>query len=589
MSTVAPSTSSIERSSSFLAKQTLAKNQTASPIANAFAALLLSAEEGEPTISPDTTGRVPDDESIGQPPDASKSLADPGQAALAGLLNWQALAATSASTPAASATAQPGTVLGTSALSSQVLTPSAPTIPTLGTSDTPAMPSRLAAAMVKPDAANVSIPSSVAGGHLRTNDPAATALQPVPTSLTAATSLQPAPATLTASAFLQPATASVTPATSLQPTQASLTPATSLQPAPATLPAATSLQPAPASLTATTPAAASGPQVRSLELTANALTAPIPALPPITPIQEPNANRTGTGTDPTQVALTTPRAFAEALTSGAETSNAGKHRAGIARGLLAANSSSTKTSAGNGLPTNVTAAQTSESAVLARATVDLVPRSGSNAASDTPSSDAPTTEETLLKPENSRLATSNGASGAEPMPIGDQSAAPTLAETAPMTTLPPGSMAEVMDELSGQIAYWASQGTQRASLTVGNGTDNPLEVNISIRDGEVHVAFEAAEDEIRQALTTSAEDLLKTMLENKGMTLGDVTFGQHPPSAGQGAFAQHQRSENDQASGSGAGKTTRAQRQSASESASAAALVARRPDIATAEKVDLFA
>jgi flagellar hook-length control protein FliK len=150
------------------------------------------------------------------------------------------------------------------------------------------------------------------------------------------------------------------------------------------------------------------------------------------------------------------------------------------------------------------------------------------------------------------------------------------------------NMADIMDELSGQIAYWASQGTQRANLTVGGNRDNPLEVSIAMRDGEVHVAFEAAQDDIREALTTNAEAILRNMLESRGMTLGDVTVGQRPPSPDQGAATPQERNgQNPEAAARLAPTVSAGATRTGSGHTSAPML--RRPDIATAQKVDLFA
>ncbi len=93
----------------------------------------------------------------------------------------------------------------------------------------------------------------------------------------------------------------------------------------------------------------------------------------------------------------------------------------------------------------------------------------------------------------------------------------------------PESMEQAMDQLGAHIAYWATQGNQRASLTIGDGQNNPLGVNISFENGEVHVHFETDEAEVKEALSASAEEMLNHMLEARGLALGDVSIG-----AGQG-------------------------------------------------------
>ena len=95
---------------------------------------------------------------------------------------------------------------------------------------------------------------------------------------------------------------------------------------------------------------------------------------------------------------------------------------------------------------------------------------------------------------------------------------------APTPTTPEG-MEQAMEELGAQIAYWSTQGNQRASLTIGEGSNAPLDVKIAFENGEVHVQFETDESEVRDALNLSAEDTLNRMLEARGMSLGDVSVG----------------------------------------------------------------
>lgn len=119
MSTVTPSTSNIERSSSFATKNTPTKTPGANQPANAFAALLMSVEDVETSVSPDASPLLADGASgstTANKGDAPESPMDAGQAALAGLLNWQALAtADNAAQTATGSTASPTgstTILG---------------------------------------------------------------------------------------------------------------------------------------------------------------------------------------------------------------------------------------------------------------------------------------------------------------------------------------------------------------------------------------------------------------------------------------------------------------------------------------------
>lgn len=116
--------------------------------------------------------------------------------------------------------------------------------------------------------------------------------------------------------------------------------------------------------------------------------------------------------------------------------------------------------------------------------------------------------------------------GAAGGPSGTDSA--TTMANAPADVPTPTSqdaMERTMERLSAQVSYWATQGNQRASLTIAGEHDQPIEVRVSFEKGEVSVHFETDEPSMRDALTTSAEDMLNRMLETKGMTLGNVSVG----------------------------------------------------------------
>lgn len=142
-----------------------------------------------------------------------------------------------------------------------------------------------------------------------------------------------------------------------------------------------------------------------------------------------------------------------------------------------------------------------------------------------------------------------------------------------------------MEELGAQIAYWSTQGNQRASLTIGEGSNAPLDVKIAFENGAVHVQFETDESEVRDALNLSAEDTLNRMLEARGMSLGDVSIGS----------GQAKESPSSAFSDSGQQEPSRASSltHSASASTGTSPTVAgapRRPEsIISANKLDFFA
>lgn len=496
MSTVTPSTSNIERSTNFVSKNAQTKNQASNPIANAFAALLMSAEEVEAPVSANASGTLADDGRASTDNTQGANATPPtdaGQAALAGLLNWQALAAAdnSAQGAAGNTTSSAGTN-------------STPMISLLATQVDLSKPGKLSADTLTgnvPGSSTAPFAQGIAQTSLQAVDPIPGPLQPE------------------------------------QPTSIANNPVT-------------------------------GIDVSSMVPTTEASVVPLPA------------NPTG---------LATSQATAEVLTNGADRVGFAKTRVGASRNPSPAGAATAKAGAGATLQSNAPSGKATEPDLLPRATVDLVARPESEVASGTADASAPADESAPFKREEARLVAETGAPGAEHLHTSDHTPT-TLAPTdlpPPAGTTPDSSMADVMDNLSGQIAYWAAQGSQKASLTVGDDKDNPLEVNISMRDGEVHVAFEATQAEVRNALTTSAEDLLKTMLESKGMTLGDVTVGQRQSPADSGASTSENRQGSDQAITPRTASGT--QHRAAAGSTDSLAQPPRRPTIATATKLDLFA
>lgn len=526
MSTVTTSTSNIERSPHFLSKQALGKAQTANPLANAFAALLQSAEESDAPPTADPTDPLADDT---QPSarrtknETPPSAADAGQAALAGLLNWQALSATGGGTPAAASTP-------------------------------PGLP----------------------------NSP----LNSLPGSLSALANTPQADGTMLGTTTSTTATAEATLATASAPLQQTTASPFSL----GTPVAAPSLAPGDA------PQPVSGGALPAPDINQASTSAKVD--PFTQPVAKALADTSvGGAAQASEVAKSASPAgaaqwAADALAAGAEKPHTTKSRVGMARNALptATSSATSFSQSGNvaGSPHASASAAMPETGVLPRATVDLIARNASTQSPDDAETETNATDALALKPEVAPTAVQTTAPGQESAYATEQAPASLAAPDTVATNTPPtDQMLNIMDELSGQIAYWAAQGNQRASLTVGEDTDNPLEVSIAMRDGEVHVAFEAAQGDIRDALTASAEALLRDMLESKGMTLGDITVSHRQPAAQHDAPTPDRRNPGDTAATRGvSGSHARPQ---AAGSADSAALAPRRPHIATAQKVDLYA
>lgn len=224
-----------------------------------------------------------------------------------------------------------------------------------------------------------------------------------------------------------------------------------------------------------------------------------------------------------------------------------------------------------------------------RTTVSLASPTASETATEAPSGSPSAAEaDARGKVDTARLATPESTTPADFSPANEASSSATAPEVPQASTLFTSDMAAAtLDELTGQIAYWASQGTQKASFSLKNDQDAPLEVSVAIRKGEVDVTFDAVGEEIREALQSAAEGLLKNMLESQGMSLGDVTFSSQGQASSQSNFTHQQFTGNEHA---GMGRRQPAGNRSTSATADVSTSpVTKRPDIATSEKVDLFA
>jgi len=84
------------------------------------------------------------------------------------------------------------------------------------------------------------------------------------------------------------------------------------------------------------------------------------------------------------------------------------------------------------------------------------------------------------------------------------------------------------DELGTQITWMAHQGVQSASLQLSPEHLGPLEVHISVRDGNASVWFGAAQADTRAALE-QALPRLREMFATQGLTLADSSVSREPP------------------------------------------------------------
>ncbi|MDP3425580.1 MAG: flagellar hook-length control protein FliK [Burkholderiaceae bacterium] len=158
---------------------------------------------------------------------------------------------------------------------------------------------------------------------------------------------------------------------------------------------------------------------------------------------------------------------------------------------------------------------------LARAVAGL---SANNAPSEatSPSPEAAESPVAMAQPAGRSADPSGAGSGGAGA---DTGATTEVAVPDPAQATPSDAMEHTMERLSAQVSYWATQGAQRANLTIAGDQADPLNVTIAFEKGEINVHFETDEASVREALQTGAEEILNRLLEAKGMTLGSVSIG----------------------------------------------------------------
>ncbi len=88
------------------------------------------------------------------------------------------------------------------------------------------------------------------------------------------------------------------------------------------------------------------------------------------------------------------------------------------------------------------------------------------------------------------------------------------------------------DELGAKLTWMAHQGIQSASLQLSPEHLGPLQVSISVHDGQASVWFGAAQADTRTALQQSLPQL-RELFAGQGLTLADAGVSREPP-RGQG-------------------------------------------------------
>jgi flagellar hook-length control protein FliK len=84
------------------------------------------------------------------------------------------------------------------------------------------------------------------------------------------------------------------------------------------------------------------------------------------------------------------------------------------------------------------------------------------------------------------------------------------------------------DELGTKVTWMAHQGIESASLQLSPEHLGPLQVTISVRDGQASVWFGAAQPDTRTALQQSLPQL-RQLFASQGLTLSDAGVSRESP------------------------------------------------------------
>ena len=106
------------------------------------------------------------------------------------------------------------------------------------------------------------------------------------------------------------------------------------------------------------------------------------------------------------------------------------------------------------------------------------------------------------------------------------------ADPAPLSLSSPVGSGAWTEELGGKLTWLAHQGIQSASLQLSPEHLGPVQVSISVHNGQASVWFGAAQPDTRTALQQSLPQL-RQLFANQGLNLADAGVSREPP-RGQG-------------------------------------------------------
>ncbi|MFZ0549234.1 MAG: flagellar hook-length control protein FliK, partial [Steroidobacteraceae bacterium] len=173
----------------------------------------------------------------------------------------------------------------------------------------------------------------------------------------------------------------------------------------------------------------------------------------------------------------------------------------------------------------IAAGQSSAAALSTLLTQSLTSGSGTDASNRVPAAGT----STPAAPSATATAAAAAFTAATQMPtashIGSQ---PGAIDSSNMTLASQVGTSAWTDELGTKVTWMAQQGIQSASLQLSPEHLGPLQVNISVHDGQASVWFGAAQPDTRAALQQSLPQL-RQLFANQGLTLTDAGVSREPP------------------------------------------------------------
>ncbi len=90
------------------------------------------------------------------------------------------------------------------------------------------------------------------------------------------------------------------------------------------------------------------------------------------------------------------------------------------------------------------------------------------------------------------------------------------------------AMGEAFQNLGTQVSYWAGQNVRRASIKLDIGTDQPLQVEVTLDGDKAQLDFRTNDAAARAALQYNAEPVLNDLLARSGLGLAGLSVGAQP-------------------------------------------------------------